>query len=643
MPFAWEPGEDVRLRAQLARFMKLSGHQSFEELYRWSVADIAGFTTRVLDFLGIEFDQPYSSIVDLSGGPAWARWCVDGKMNLSKSCVDRHVRSGAGERPAIVWEGEEGCERSVTYSGLLAEMEACAAGLRSLGIAKGDAVAVQLPMMPETVVALLALARIGAVAAPLFTGYGPSAIASRINDIQAKAIITADAYLRNGKLVNLKQSVQEALAHCPSVEHTIVVPRVGLSTEGRELSWSQLLDLGGDGAAEPTSAEDLLIVLYTSGTTGRPKGIAHSHCGFPIKSAQDMCFGADVGPGTRISWVTDIGWMMGPWLIYGATILGATLVLYDGAPAYPEPTRLWEFSAKHGVEVLGVSPTLIRTLAATDSAPVEPLPSLRILASTGEPWNPDPWWWLFNRVGQGRVPIVNYSGGTEISGGILMGNPLLPVKSCGFPAPCPGMDAAVFDENGRSVLEAVGELVIRQPWIGMARGFLHDPERYLATYWSRWPDVWVHGDWAMVDGDGHWFILGRSDDTLKVAGKRVGPAEIEAVLVAHPAVVEAAVIGIPDEVKGTAMLAFCVLLPNQGPSPELVAELRNSVGSAIGKPLRPERILFIDALPRTRNAKVMRRVLRAGYLGEDPGDLTALENPAVMESIRALTREVGSA
>jgi acetyl-CoA synthetase len=406
--------------------------------------------------------------------------------------------------------------------------------------------------------------------------------------------------------------------------------------------WKGLLESGEENVEtlshlEPTNAEDPLIILYTSGTTGKPKGIAHTHASFPIKAAQDMAFGTDVGKGTRISWITDIGWMMGPWLAYGALINGATICIYDGAPDYPAPDRMWEFCAKHKVEILGISPTLVRALAThgDDLPKKHDLSSLRAFASTGEPWNPAPWWWLFEKVGNSKLPIINYSGGTEISGGILMNNPLVPIKPCGFSAPCPGIDADILDDAGESVgANQVGELAIKKPWIGMARGFWQERERYLETYWSRFENIWVHGDWAMRDADGHWFILGRSDDTLKVAGKRVGPAEVESLLVAHPNVAEAAVIGVPDEMKGTAMVAFCVLKDKA--TDNLEPELKNLVAKDMGKPLAPSKIHFVSALPKTRNAKVMRRVIRAAYLGEDAGDLSALENPQAVEEIREM-------
>lgn len=599
---AWSPDEATRERAQLTRFLRFTGHPDFESMYRWSVAQPGPFTDAVLRFLDIPFHRPYDEVLDLSRGPEWPQWCANGRLNIAGACL-RHDPA----RPAVIWEGEDGSTRTLTYGELKAQVDSFASQFQP-----GEPVAIHLPMIPETVVALIACAHAGAVAVPLFSGYGPAAIDSRLRDVGAKTIVTCESFQRRGQRVTP--------ARASSVERTIMVP-----SQPRSGS-----------APHDTSAEDPLIVLYTSGTTGRPKGIQHTHCGFPVKSAQDMCFGTDVGPGTRIAWVTDIGWMMGPWLIYGALILGATICLYDGAPDYPDAGRLWSFVERHKVEVLGISPTLVRALVPHGAEPVRrhDLSSLRILASTGEPWNPDPWWWLFEQVGRHRVPIINYSGGTEVSGGILMSNPLLPIKPCAFSAPCPGIAADVVNELGHSVTNTVGELVIRQPWIGQARGFFNDPERYLETYWSRWPGVWAHGDWALREPDGQWLILGRSDDTLKIAGKRVGPAEVESILVGHEAVAEAAVIGIPHDVKGECMIGFCVLAPGSHPSGALGTELRDRVAAELGKPLRPDAIHFVSALPKTRNAKVMRRVIRAAYIGEDPGDLTALENPAAVDKIR---------
>jgi acetyl-CoA synthetase len=420
----------------------------------------------------------------------------------------------------------------------------------------------------------------------------------------------------------------------------IVLKRTGQDIKmkaGRDHWWHELVESQSEKAeTEKTNAEDPMMIIYTSGTTGKPKGALHTHCGFPVKAAQDMAFGTDVHQGDVIYWMTDMGWMMGPWLVFGSLLLGATMFLYDGAPDFPAPDRLWELVAKHGINQMGVSPTLIRSLIphGDEHFKKHDLSSLKCFASTGEPWNPDPWIWLFEKVGGSRVPIINYSGGTEISGGIMMGNMLLPLKPCAFSAACPGMDADVVDENGKPIRNAVGELIIKAPWIGMTRGFWKDKQRYLDTYWSRWENVWVHGDFVAIDADGLWYILGRSDDTLKIAGKRLGPAEVESILVHHDAVVESAAIGVPDEVKGMALVVFCVLKKDSQPSDELRKELKQMIVNEMGKPLAPKAVLFVSDLPKTRNAKVMRRMIRSAYLGQDLGDTSSLVNPQAVDEVK---------
>jgi acetyl-CoA synthetase len=635
---AWKPTAEVIENAQLTRFMKQTGTSNWDELYQFSIRDIEKFTAEALKFLDIQFDPPYRELLNASEGVEWSRWCVGGGLNISEMCIDRWLGTEIENQPAVIWEGEEGEVREISYKDLHQQVRECAAGLMANGLNKGDAIGIHLPMMIETVVALMAIARIGAIAVPVFSGYGVEAIASRFNAVGAKALITCKGFPRRGKNFDAFAVAKEAAEQCPTIRKKFVV--------GRDDNWSSfrgLLDLGRKKLKvmppKKTSANDPLIILYTSGTTGKPKGIAHVHCGFPIKSALDMAFGTDVGKGTRISWVTDLGWMMGPWLIYGALLNGATMVLYDGSPDFPNPDRMWEFCAKHKVEILGISPTLVRGLATKgDDLPKKhDLSSLRAFASTGEPWNPEPWRWLFDVVGDSKLPIINYSGGTEISGGILMNNPLVPIKPCGFSAPCLGMDADILDENGNSVENGkVGELAIKQAWLGMAQGFWNEPDRYLETYWQRFEGTWVHGDFAMRDADGHWFILGRSDDTLKVAGKRVGPAEVESILVGHDAIAEAAVIGVPDNIKGTAMVVFCVTNAENDDADALAATLKELIAKEMGKPLQPNKIHFVSALPKTRNAKVMRRVIRAAYLGEDAGDLSALENPQTVAEIAEL-------
>jgi len=384
-----------------------------------------------------------------------------------------------------------------------------------------------------------------------------------------------------------------------------------------------------------------MMLIYTSGTTGKPKGAVHTHCGFPLKAAQDMRHAMDVRPGDVMWWMSDMGWMMGPWLVFGTLLNGATMVLYDGAPDVPDVGRTWAICEELGVTHLGLSPSLIRALMPHGPAFVaqHDLSALRACGSTGSPWDPESWRWLFEHALGRTRPILNYSGGTEISGGILCGTFVEPLKPGGFPGPVVGMDADVVDEAGAPVRGTVGELVLRQPWIGMTRGFWGDGEgpdsRYHQAYWARIPGLWVHGDFAAVDDDGQWFILGRSDDTIKVAGKRLGPSEVEAVLDAHPDVIESAAIGVPDPVKGDALVAFVVLTPGVEASEALRADLRGRIVGALGKALAPKAVLFTDALPKTRNAKVMRRVIRAAHLGLDPGDVSSLERPDALDSIRA--------
>ncbi len=635
----WKPAPEDVEHANLSAFMRKHAIRDFDSLMQKSTSDVAWFTDAVLKFLDIQFYKAYSKVVDLSDGVQFPLWCVDGVMNIVHNCVDKYQGSDAKNQVAIRWEGEEGISRSITYLQLYQEVNKTANALRSLGLGKGDAIGIFMPMTPEIVIALLAIAKIGGIILPLFSGYGAGAIVSRMQDADAKALFAADGSFRRGKPVEMKSVADEAADHISTLQHMIVLKRTGQEIKmkaGRDHWWHELMDVQSvECETEKTNAEDPLMIIYTSGTTGKPKGALHTHCGFPVKAAQDMAFGTDVHAGDVIYWMTDMGWMMGPWQVFGSLLLGATMLLYDGAPDFPAPDRLWELVEKHGINQMGVSPTLIRSLIphGDEHFKKHDLASLKCFASTGEPWNPDPWMWLFEKVGRGKHPIINYSGGTEISGGIVMGNPLLPLKPCAFSAPCPGMDADVVDENGRPVRNVVGELVIKAPWIGMTRGFWKDKQRYLDTYWSRWENVWVHGDFAAIDSDGLWYILGRSDDTIKIAGKRLGPAEVESILVRHADIVEAAAIGVPHDVKGSELILFAVTKPGVERSAALRQQLYEMVVAEMGKPLAPKSIFFVSDLPKTRNAKVMRRMIRAAYLGLELGDTSSLVNPAAVEEI----------
>ena len=638
-PVAWRPDAGRLARSRALAFARANGLTTWEEIADRAAADPSWFWGAVADELGLVWSRQYDTVLDLSAGPAWPRWFVGGRMNYVVSAVDRHLAERAGE-VALVWEGDDGATRSLTFGELAAEVNRLSNALRALGIGKGDRVGIFLPMLAETAIATLACSRIGAIFVPMFSGYGPDAVATRINDASARLLITADGFYRRGAVVSMKATADAALEQTTSIERVLVVRRTGADvpwTAGRDVWWHDIVPTQPD-ACEPedTAADDPYMLIYTSGTTGKPKGAVHVHAGFPVKAAQDLAFCFDVHRGDRLFWLTDLGWMMGPWAIAGGLIAGAAIVLFEGTPDYPEPDRLWEVVERHEATILGISPTVVRALMGRGDDWVErhAMPSLTTLGSTGEPWNPGPWLWTFEKVGKGRCPIVNYSGGTEISGGIVASTTIHPQKPCSFNGPVPGVPADVVDDEGRSLRGEVGELAIRGPWVGMTSGFWHDRQRYEETYWTRIPGIWIHGDWAIIDDDGFWYILGRSDDTLKVAGKRIGPAEIESAAVAHPLVQEAAAIGVPHEIKGEAIVVFVILKPGAVESDALRQEIRETVARHVGKPLQPERVLFVDDLPKTRNAKIMRRVIRGRYLGrEDLGDLSSLENAAAVEGI----------
>jgi acetyl-CoA synthetase len=638
----WEPSDEVVERSRLKRFMNRHGIETFDELLRRADRDIEWFWDAAIRDIDVSFYRPYEKVVDLSHGKPWAKWWIGARMNIVDSCLDRHRDGELRDKTAVIWEGEPGEVRELTYRELDQQVSRLAGALRRLGVGRGDRIGIFMPMCPEVAVSVLAAAKIGAVIIPLFSGYGPEAIATRLRDGEARLLICADGFYRRGQVVAMKETVDRALVGCPTVKKVIVFRRVVREipwTHGRDENWEVLLEDHSDRArTEELEPEDPLMIIYTSGTTGKPKGTLHVHGGFPVKAAQDMAHGFDVGPDDVVFWFTDLGWMMGPWLIFGTLVLGATMVLYEGTPDHPGPDRLWRMVDRHKATVLGVSPTLVRSLMTRgDDVPAQhDLSSLRVLGGTGEPWNPEPFNWYFKHIGGGRIPVINYTGGTEISGGILCGNVITHLRPCSFAGPLPGMAADVVDADGQPVRGEVGELVIRNPWPGMTRGFWGDRERYIETYWSRFDDVWVHGDWAYADPeDGLWYVLGRSDDTIKIAGKRLGPAEVESVLVGHAAVAEAAAIGVPDEMKGEVLVCFVILRAGQEPSDKLGHELQDLVASALGKPLRPQAVHFVTDLPRTRNAKILRRVVRSVYTGKDPGDLSSLENPSALAAIGA--------
>ncbi len=638
---AWNPTADVVESANSTRFARAHGLASHDELVRRSIADPEWFWDAVVRHLGLPFDVPYTRVLDVEAGVAWARWFEGGMLNLTSACIDRHALGPLASREAIRYEGEDGDVRTLTYGELHDEVAAVAGGLAGLGVAPGDRVALVLPLTPEAVVAFYAVARLGAVVVPIFSGFSAAAIAARLVDSGATCVIASDGLRRRGRVVPIRPTIDEAVAAAPAVRHLVVHRHVGLdagATDGLHVDWATLRG-SPPAPALSVPSEHPLMIAYTSGTTGRPKGAVHVHAGFLVKIAQEVHFQADLHDGDALLWYTDLGWIMGPWEVVGTHANGGTLVLFDGAPDHPDPGRLWSLVERHRVAFLGVSPTLVRALqpAGAAFARRHDLSSLRAFGSTGEPWNPAPYRWLAHEVGEGRRPIINLSGGTEVGACFLSADVAIPLAECSLGRPALGMAIDVVDAEGRPLRGEVGELVCRAPWPGMTRGIWGDPDRYLATYWSRWPGVWVHGDWASVDANGAWFLHGRSDDTLNVAGKRVGPAEYESALVAHPAVLEAGVVGVPHDVKGETAWCYVVLAPGARPGEELRAELAACVERDLGKAFRAGRILFTAALPRTRSAKIVRRAIRAAALGDDPGDVSTLEDPSAIDAVRAAT------
>lgn len=639
----WFPSDDYIKKTRLYQLMSQSGFTSYDDYYKYSISDISSFWDSAIKSLNIEWYQPYDQVLDLSNGIMYPEWFVNGKLNVVHNALDKWaLNESTKNENALIWESDDGEIVSYTFFELYEEVNRVANGLVALGLKEKDIVTIYMPMIPETVIAMLAISKIGAIFSPAFSGYKSDAVATRINAAKAKYLITADGFKRRGKTINLKTEADKAALSSPSIEKVIMVKRTNEEVHwtDRDVLWDDLRSNKSTFETRKTNGNDPYMIIYTSGTTGKPKGALHSHHGFPLKSAFDAGICMDVCQGDTLFWYTDMGWMMGPFMVYGGLINGATILMFEGTPDYPTPSRIWEIVERHQVTHLGISPTLIRSLMNLDEkyATSNDLSTLKMIGSTGEPWNEDPWMWLFDKVCRRKIPIFNYSGGTEISGGIF-GNVLVkPIAPVSFNAALPGMDVEVYNENGHPIRNEVGELVLRQPWVGMTNGFYNENDRYEETYWSRFENTWVHGDWVILDDEGFYTITGRSDDTLNVAGKRIGPAELESVFVEHEAVIEAGVIGIPDEIKGEQPIAFVVIKDGYKDLELLKEEIIQHAIDRLGKAIAPRTVHIVEDLPKTRNAKVMRRAIKAAYLNKEAGDLSALENPHVVDQIRQLNK-----
>src|SRR5229473_6378052 len=617
--FIWRPTPELVEQANVTRLARALGAADYHALHRISVEEPERFWPALIADLRIEFSRPWDTVVDASRGPEWATWFAGGRVNAARVSLHRW----AAERPeeeALVGLYEDGRREALTWAEASRAVTQLAEALVELGVREGDRVGIFMPMCPAVAIASHACAHVGAVQVPIFSGFAAPALASRLDDSQAKVVICADWSSRRGKRIEMTETLIEAGPF--AVEFVIEWNR-----ETR--TWPDAVTRQ-PGVLPPleVNSEAPYLLAYTSGTTGKPKGALHVQGGFLVSIAREVAYQTDVKAGDRIHFSTDMGWIMGPWTVLGGGAAGATIVLAEGAPDWPDD-RLWQLVESERVTMLGLSPTLVRALIPKGE-PTADLSSLQAMCTTGEPWNPDPYRWLFEHVGRGRTPIVNISGGTEVGACFLTTVITEPVKPVALGFPALGQDMDVVDGEGNPVRGEVGELVCRRPWPGMTRGVWGDDERYLETYWRRFPGVWMHGDWASVDADGYWYLHGRSDDTLNIAGKRIGPAELESAAIGSGIVAEAAAVGIPHEVKGEVAWIFCVATPGQQPDDARVAR---AVTDVLGKAFKPDRILWVAALPKTRSAKIVRRAVRAQALGKDPGDVSSLENPESLEEI----------
>ena len=669
-----EPAPEFAEATNVRRFMREYGIDDYETLIERTTTELEGvdasgvdwFWDEVVDYLGIEFDEPYETVRDDGEGPQFTDWYPGGKLNIAHNVLDRHAATDAERRNTVatIWEGEDGEVREFTYHELRRQSNKVANALEERGVATGDTVGLYMPMVPEVVSILYGCFKVGAIAVPIFSGFGVDAVATRIEDAECSVLFTGDGFLRRGDPIYLKDSADEAIEQAGHVEHTIVYDRLGSETEtmraartgvgdttvdtDHEIPWNDDRDEWWGDAVEsrddayetkslPSDQESML--LYSSGTTGKPKGIVHTHAGVQLQCAKELHFGFDLKPADRFFWVSDIGWMMGPWTLIGVHTFGGTVFMYEGAPDHPEPDRFWEMIDRHSLTQFGISPTAIRALRkhGDEWLSGHDLSSLRILGSTGEPWDPESWLWFYEHVGNGECPIVNISGGTEICGCFLMPMPDQPLKPCTLGGPGLGMDIDIVDHEGESVRDEHerGFLVSRDSCPSMTKSLWSGDERYLEEYWSSWEDCWDHGDWAQKDEDGFWFLHGRADDALNVAGRKVGPAEVEGALIDHEAVNQAAAVGVPDDTTGTAVVAYVILESGKAESDGLRGELREQVGDELGKPFRPREVLFVDEFPKTQSGKIIRRAIEATHTGEDLGDLSSIENPDALESIEA--------
>ncbi|WP_227376126.1 AMP-binding protein [Haladaptatus halobius] len=638
-----EPDAEFVESTNVWQFMQEHDIADYDELIERTCRNVDWFWDELVDYLGVEFYEDYDTVRDDSKGPQFSDWYQGGKINIAHNVVDRHARvdSPNRNRVACIWEGEPGDVREITFHELHRESNKVANALEERGIGTGDTVGLYMPMVPEVISILYGVLKVGAIAVPIFSGFGTDATATRIEDSECSVLFTGDGFYRRGSEIVLKDTADEAIEQVGHVEHTIVYDRLGADVawhDERDERWDEaVLPQDDEYETKELDASDEAMLLYSSGTTGKPKGIVHTHAGQLMQCAKEIYFGFDHKDSDRFFWVSDIGWMMGPWTLIGNHAFGGTIFMYEGAPDFPDPDRFWEMVDRHGLTVFGISPTAIRALRkyGDEWLSGHDLSSLRLLGSTGEPWDSESWLWFYENVGGSEAPIINISGGTEICGCFLMPMPIQSLKPCTLGGPGLGMDVDIVDSQGQSIADTHerGFLVARDSCPSMTKSLWSGDERYLNTYWSTFEDMWNHGDWAQKDEDGFWFLHGRADDAINVAGRKVGPAEVEGALIDHVSVNQAAAVGVPDDTTGQAVVAYAILESGYEPTADLRAELREQVGDELGKPFRPREILFVDEFPKTQSGKIIRRAIEATYTGEELGDMSSIENPDSLEKL----------
>ena len=628
----WHPSKNQVQNSKLTKFIKYCKTKDYDELEKKSFSDPGWLWDKVIKFSDLKFYKPYTKILDESEGTPWTKWCVGGKTNIVLNCIDRHKNQEFFKKTFIFAEREDGKESSITYEEFDKQISKVGNSLKINGFKKGDVIALYMPQFIETYIAYFAILKIGCVVLPLFSGYGSKAVIERLNIAKAKGIFTVEKTFRKGKEIRMFDLVKSDLDQVQSLNKIFLL---GKDTGKKIFNWENFNNVSEKLNTEEMNSEDPAIIHFTSGTTGKPKGCVYTHVGLVSKMSFDEGVLADFKQNDIHLCMADMGWMVGSKSATIASLHGAKMVIAEGVPDFPDEVRFWKLIEKYKVSWTELSPALIRAQMIKDKKLFKDLNlnSLRIVCTGGEPWTEKPWKWLFEFIGKSKVPIMNSAGGTEVSGSILHCCLHRPFKVGSFNAPIPGMSADILTLDGKKVsTDEMGELVMRKSSIGLTKSLWNDDDRYIKNYWSIIKDFWVHGDLASKDKDGHWFLHGRSDDTIKVSGKRIGPSELESVIVKSGKAKEVAAVGIPDENKGSKIILSIVLLEN---SEEKESYFENLVINDLGKSFKPDKIIFVKDLPKTRNMKIMRRVIKSCLAKEDPGDISTLLNPESIEEIRA--------